>query len=147
MQVEMKKRSPNFTPQEKNLLISIIANKYANILENKKTNQVSITEKLNAWKNIENEFNAVNQSGVFRSFENLKLLYENQKKEVRKNRAALKMERITTGGGPPTIVDTKDSDEILAGIMNDKTISGLTNNFDCDVSDEVCMKITHLFLL
>ena len=47
-----EKRIPNFTPNEKECLFNIIA-KYSHILEDKKTNRISIEEKKQAWKEIE----------------------------------------------------------------------------------------------
>lgn len=139
MEALKRKRAPNFTPQEKYALLGIIT-KYANILENKKTNQVYATEKIKTWEIIEAEFNATSTTGVFRTWQNLKLFYENRKKEVRKNKAMERMDRMKTGGGPPVLKipnDDKDTDELISSIMNEKTISGLENPFDCDTI-EVC---------
>lgn len=141
-----KKRSPNFAPQEKHLLVTIIANNYTDIIENKKTNQVSVTEKGHTWRKIEDQFNASSNSGIFRSWQNLKLLYENQKKEIKKKKAEEKIEIFKTGGGPPAtiVIDSeKDTDEVLASIINNKTIHGLDSQFDSDCNE---VNVNNLFL-
>lgn len=67
------------------------------------------------------------------------MFYENQKKERRKKKAEERSERFKTGGGPPatTVINSKDPDEVLASIINHKTISGLSNPFDSDNLIEV----------
>lgn len=65
-------RSSNFTPNEKVLLINIIA-RYKNVIENKKTDSVTTQEKMNVWAKITKEFNA-SSTNCPRSIECLKRL-------------------------------------------------------------------------
>ena len=53
-----RKRSPNFSQFETDVLIDIIT-KYKEIIENKKTDGTTIKEKDGAWKKIEADFNSV----------------------------------------------------------------------------------------
>lgn len=132
--MEEKKRSCNFTNTEKKFLFQLIADKHGRVLEDKKTDRASLAKREETWKLIENEFNAVSPSNMYRGADSLKKLYSNKKKEVRKRVAEEKREALLTGGGPaPKIIKTDDEiDNILLSIMNEKTVYGLTNPYDCD---------------
>lgn len=126
-------RVPNFTNSEKGYLMQIIANKFASIIEDKKTDRASSTQKEKAWQAIENEFNASSTNSTYRNAISLKKCYENRKKELRKTLAEEKKQTILTGGGPPPKIRKDDSDDILRSILNEKTLLGLHNRFDDDV--------------
>jgi len=129
-------RAPNFTKSEKTKLMQIIAQKFKNTLEDKKTDRASVSKKEEAWKKIESEFNFNSIGQNYRSAKSLKKCYENRKKELRKTLAEEKREIMKTGGGaPPTSRRIEDSDEILLSIVNSKTMVGLCNPFDDDAVD------------
>lgn len=77
------KRIPNFSPGEKQSLMRILV-KHANIIEDKKTNKVSNDDKTGVWKRVTEEFNITAPILCYRTLEQLKRLYENKKKELRK---------------------------------------------------------------
>ncbi|KAJ3662241.1 hypothetical protein Zmor_006597 [Zophobas morio] len=79
------KRSKNFTGHEKSELTQIIQ-RYAHIIENKKTDAVSVKQKLNCWEEIKTEFNAVTTEGP-RDVQSLKTFYQNTKRSLKKERA------------------------------------------------------------
>ncbi|KAJ8915275.1 hypothetical protein NQ315_014783 [Exocentrus adspersus] len=141
--MEDRKRSHNFTSTEKSFLFRLIAEKYAAVLEDKKTDRASVEKRDSAWKRIEIDFNAVNPSNIFRSANILKKFYCNKKKDIRKKIAEEKKDVLLTGGGPPTKIFKPDdeADAILLSIVNEKTLHGLPNPFDSDVqthdSDEI----------
>lgn len=125
-------RTQNFTLDEKVLLVNIVGRKYKDIVENKKTDSVTATQKNEAWEEISEEFNNTGIY-VFRSKEILKRMYENKKKELRKTVAAEKRENFKTGGGLPECVPKKDPcDEILLSIMNKKSVYGMESVYDSD---------------
>lgn len=126
------KRVPNFSPAEKQFLINLIAKKYAGVLEDKKTNRVSIADKNTAWKQIEEEFNSSGPLICYRNAESLRRLYENRKKDLRKKMAEERKQRFATGGGIMPVVKTDDTDEILISIVNKKSVEGIENKFDND---------------
>lgn len=131
------KRIPNFTAQEKEILMRIICEKYGKILEDKQTNRVSLEEKGQIWKRIEEEFNSVAPTVCFRNFDQLKRLYENKKKELRKKIAEHKKQQYLTGGGtPPPKLQLDPIEELLILIINEKTVSGFHSDFDSDVITE-----------
>lgn len=49
------KRVPNFTQGEKLFLLKLISEKYAAVLEDKRTNKISLDQKKNIWKEIESD--------------------------------------------------------------------------------------------
>lgn len=125
-----RERSPNFSPSEKAILIQIVADKYAQILENKKTDHISLNDKMKTWKNIELEFNSLSPNTYHRSWEVLKRFYENQKKTVRQMKAKETSEKFKTGGGPEVIIKKDSADELLLSVMNRKGVEGLGNTRD-----------------
>ncbi|CAH2042178.1 unnamed protein product, partial [Iphiclides podalirius] len=78
-----KKRSSNYTIMEKDTLLQLIK-KYQHIIENKETNAKMISKKRETWDCICNEYNSVALSG-FRSWKQLRHLYENLKQRSKKN--------------------------------------------------------------
>lgn len=133
---------PNFSDFEKRLLIQIISNKYAGILESKKTDKSSVFQKDQTWKKIEQDFNATSSANVYRNATCLKKFYENRKKLLRKTLANEKKEVMLTGGGPPPKIKRDDCDELLMAFINRKTLTGLENPFDDD-SDNCLIDISN----
>ncbi|KAK4872750.1 hypothetical protein RN001_014779 [Aquatica leii] len=137
MNSDKKVREPNFSSSEKMHLMNIIANKYALILEDKKTDRASTSEKLKAWQVVEEEFNASSTSTTYRDATCLKKCYENRKKELRKSIAQERREILLTGGGPPAKIKRDDTDDVLMSILNKKTLVGLNNRFDDDADQSL----------
>ncbi|CAH2097210.1 unnamed protein product [Euphydryas editha] len=79
---EVKKRSPNFTLEEKENLLSIVT-KYKSIIENKKTGAFYIQKKKEAWATITKKYNSICTTGP-RAEAMLKHLYNNMKHRARK---------------------------------------------------------------
>lgn len=121
-------RSANFTASEKYSFINIVS-KYKDIIENKKTDQVSSQEKNAVWNKIAEEFNATTLATP-RSTEALKNFFKNKKKDVRQQAAAEKLSIKKTGSGPPLLIKKDATDDLLLSIMNKKTIYGLPNAID-----------------
>lgn len=136
-----RNRSCNFTITEKTYLFGLVA-KYKHILENKKTDAVTNQDKLNTWEKVSREFNSLSPGNVQRQTEVLKRFYENQKKELRRRCANIKMHNRGTGGGPPLLEKIKHpTDDLLLSIINEKTVCGMNPPFggdvDSDSEDEV----------
>ncbi|XP_072382600.1 uncharacterized protein [Diabrotica undecimpunctata] len=85
MESKSQKRSKNFTGQEKVQLIQILE-RYSHIIENKKTDAVSMRDKMKCWEIIKDEFNAITVEGP-RDVQSLKIFYQNSKRVVKKERA------------------------------------------------------------
>jgi Myb/SANT-like DNA-binding domain len=68
---ETKKRLANMTVIEKNLLADLCT-KYQSVLENKRTDAVTVRVKEDTWKLLAEEFSAISTSGVQRQWNQLK---------------------------------------------------------------------------
>lgn len=129
-----RKRSSNFTSNDKCILINIVA-KYKHVIENKKTDSVTAKEKCDYWEKISVEFNSSGPSCP-RDTECLKRCYENRKKLLRKLVASQRRELYKTGGGLPKSDEKKEpGDELLLSIVSDKTMKGLEHSFGGDAMD------------
>lgn len=138
-----KPRSANFSNEEKILLLNIIAS-YKSTVENKKTNNVSVQEKADAWNMIAGEFNSVSPNNIHRTAESLKKFFENKKKEVRKVVAYEKKEINLTGGGTTPKFTKDPSHELVLSLMNNKSVFGLTNPFDSDsINNEIILEVNN----
>ncbi|XP_053625733.1 uncharacterized protein LOC128683799 isoform X2 [Plodia interpunctella] len=78
-----KKRGSNYTMAEKELLLQLIK-KYHHILENKQTSVILNFKKREAWDSVCQQYNTVAGSG-FRTWRQLRHLYENLKQRAKKN--------------------------------------------------------------
>jgi hypothetical protein len=135
MEQRKRTRAANFTPDEKRICLEL-ANKYKNVIENKKTDATSKIEKDEAWNKIADEFNKLCPSLIGRTSSHLKNFFDNQKRSARKRAADNRMEIMRTGGGPSAAKDDPLIDMTLA-IINKKTVSGLSSRFDDDAITEV----------
>ncbi|EFA06219.1 hypothetical protein TcasGA2_TC009068 [Tribolium castaneum] len=120
-EIKKRTRSVNFTLDEKVLLMTIIKDKYKDIVECKKTDSNTWTEKNAAWDEITEEFNAQSLSQTFRSKESLKKCYDNRKKEMRRLAAQNRQEFITGGGTGQQLNDP--CLEIIMDITNGKSVN------------------------
>lgn len=125
-----RKRAPNFSLNEKTLLLNILY-KFKDIIENKKTNSQSWREKDDAWQKVTDRFNSQTPETYPRTKEALRKYYDNIKKNVRKEVADEKQEVFKTGGGVVRCVPNPVKDLAL-GLMNSKVVTGLANEFDSD---------------
>lgn len=124
-----RKRAPNYTVPERERLLNIVE-RYKSIIENKKTDGVSVKDKKDCWQKVSEEFNAASPSYFYRSIDSLKKFYEKQKEELRKRYALEKKELYKTGGGPE--IKNVLQDDLLMAIVNEKSVKGLDNPFDSD---------------
>lgn len=120
-------RSCNFTSHEEDLLVSLVE-KYSSVVESKKTNAVTWSQKRDMWDKIASEFQK--QCETYRTVSNLKAKYENLKKKTKQTMASARKEIYLTGGGTNTIQVT-NMDERVAAIMG-TSACGLTNEVDSD---------------
>lgn len=77
-----KRRSANYSHEEKKLLIQLVG-KYESIIEEKKLNSAIVKQKLHAWQAITKLFNE-NKPNVHRTLESLRKFYKNVKTERRR---------------------------------------------------------------
>lgn len=140
-----RKRAPNYTLAEREHLLNII-NRYKSIIENKKTDGVSVQNKKDCWQKVCEEFNAASPSYFHRPIDSLKKFYDKQKEELRKRYAHEKKERYKTGGGPEMKNDLKD--DLLMAIINQKSVKGLDSPFDSDSLSQpkVCGQFYNIFV-
>ncbi|CAK1586613.1 unnamed protein product [Parnassius mnemosyne] len=95
--MESGKRSKNFTEREKMLLIKV-AKEFVAIIDNKKTDGITVEAKKQAWMALTNKYNVVSESG-FRTEKQLHALYDNLKKKARKHFSNDKFKSYKSGGG------------------------------------------------
>lgn len=93
MESKKRCRSKNFTDREKEELLNIVES-YCSILENKKTDNISVKKKKNTWEDIKNQYNAIQTSGE-RNINQLQHLYDESKRRAKKNFADDKVEQYT----------------------------------------------------
>ena len=94
-------------------------------------------DKNEAWKKIEEEFNATAPTACFRNAGALRRLYENKKKELRRKKAEEKKQAFLTGGGKAPIVKMDDTDELMMSIISEKSVIGLSARFDSNTVSEL----------
>lgn len=78
-----REKSANYTHQEKHLLLNKIF-PYLRVIENKKTDTLTVDAKLKSWTDIAAQYNMVN-SKQQRRVGQLKTLYENIKKRTKRD--------------------------------------------------------------
>ncbi|KAK4882979.1 hypothetical protein RN001_006298 [Aquatica leii] len=124
-------RAPRFEAAEKRIIFNIIE-KYAHIIENKKTDAVTSEEKNKAWVAVAAELNRSCPSSHYRTTESISKFWKNSKKTARHQTAQERQERIKTGGGTPQIEIKNEHYETVLSIINGKTVFGHENPFDTD---------------
>lgn len=90
-----KKRLPNFSNDEKIVLIELVE-KYKNIIENKCTDAVTVKQKEKCWTDISREFNS-RCILANRTVTSLKSCWDNLKKKTRKHFSEVRKELFATG--------------------------------------------------
>lgn len=124
-----KKRAPNFTASEVDLLCSLVI-KYSSVIESKKSDALAWQEKLKSWNNLTAEFNSQN-SGLPRTTATLRGKYETFKKELRKKAAKHTQELYKTGGGAVEVPPLSSSEEKIYSLIK-LSVDGLSGRFDDD---------------
>ncbi|KAL4710630.1 hypothetical protein ACJJTC_003266 [Scirpophaga incertulas] len=111
-----KKRTTNFTPDEKRILSELVL-KYRDDVENKKTDATTNSQKCNAWIRLAKEFNSIS-TFFYRSHQSLKTCWDNIKRQSKKDKASLKKEIFKTGGGlPPQAKQHSQIDLIIEAVL------------------------------
>lgn len=126
-------RAANFSMEEKRMCLELVS-KYSGVVENKKTDGPTKAMKDNVWKKICKEFNAVCPNRVFRTPENLKNFFENQKRTAKKQAAECSASFRRTGGGIDKIPKEDPLLDVTLSILNKKTVYGLPTVFDDDAA-------------
>lgn len=127
-----RNRAVNFVPKEVRLLVDTCI-KYANIIENKRTDAVTWKQKNECWEKITAEFNASTES-VHRDTKTLRLKYECAKRQLKNKKSKNKFESYKTGGGTPNLIPYLDYEERLLEIIS-LSVEGLPFTGDSDASD------------
>ena len=92
------RRSQNYTSDEKQLLVSLVDN-YKDVIENKKTDKVSVRERDDSWNSVSSAFNLAFPTRR-RSSEQLKQCWRNMKGSTKRLAAQVRRNHFATGGGP-----------------------------------------------
>lgn len=92
---DKRKREPNWLASEKLLLLDLVEEHFK-IIENKKTDSVTIKQKLLEWETMSSKYNSQSPFSN-RSGEKLKSQWESMKKSAKKEEAKLRQHRIQTG--------------------------------------------------
>ncbi|XP_067014271.2 myb/SANT-like DNA-binding domain-containing protein 3 isoform X3 [Anabrus simplex] len=118
MNEQKRKRSSNFSDFETNIVAELMV-RHKDVIENKKTDGVTVKQKDKTWKKVAEEFNSI--SGVsYRSARNLKTCYENLKRKTRKICADNKVMNATGSGNfKPTL--SKTTEKVMALIQQTTT--------------------------
>ncbi|KAH6922346.1 hypothetical protein HPB50_013366 [Hyalomma asiaticum] len=117
-----------FSEEEKDLVQDLVL-KHKTVIENKRTDAISINAKAKAWEKLCTEFN----SRPFvrpRDVKQLKKLWDNMKQRWKREKAKQIRDVLTTGGGPPP----PPMDERLAQIeaIVPHLTARVSNPFDSD---------------
>ncbi|KAK4887114.1 hypothetical protein RN001_003385 [Aquatica leii] len=108
--MEKRERSSNFTESEKELLLNIVTDSFFEVIENKKTDSVTIKKKNETWDLVAVSFNAMT-TNIARNGIQLNTAYNNIKRKLKKDKADDKVQIYKTGGGPlksPKVNDMQD---------------------------------------
>lgn len=89
MEQKLRFRAPNFTAAD-NILLCDIVSKFKDIIENKKTDGVTLQQKQQAWLEVEKMFNS-STNGCTRTVSSLQQTYKNLKKKLKKTASDAKM--------------------------------------------------------
>lgn len=71
-------------------------------------------------------------SGVYREAQNLRIYFDNIKKQTRKLAADERLSLKKTGSGPPDCAAIDSVTELTMSLLNNKTVHGYETRFDCD---------------
>lgn len=82
--MDKRERGPNFSETEKEKFLQICY-KHKTIIENKKSDSATVSQRTKAWFAITEEYNCQQTTGI-RDPKNLKILYDNLKMKARKEK-------------------------------------------------------------
>ncbi|XP_021204376.2 uncharacterized protein LOC119628389 [Bombyx mori] len=114
--------SKPLTKDESKILLSFIES--SKIIYNKRTNATNNKLKNEEWKRISDHFNAVVTTS-YRTPQQLRLKWENLKKNSRKRNTQIRMNNIKTGGGGPSYIPPDDVLDRVAALLG-STVDGFT---------------------
>ncbi|KAH7955279.1 myb/SANT-like DNA-binding domain-containing protein 3 [Rhipicephalus sanguineus] len=124
----------NFTDEERGVLTDLIS-KYRAVLENKKTDAVSLHKKQKTWEQLAIDFNS-RQNVNPRTAKQLKKCWDNLKEKWRCAKADDTREVFKTGGGTPA--ESSMNQELQrVGAVASHMATWLTNPFDSDRAGHV----------
>ncbi|XP_045445445.1 uncharacterized protein LOC123653496 [Melitaea cinxia] len=116
------------TRDESKTLLSFIES--SKIIYNKATNATTNKMKTEEWKRIADQFNAVVTS-CHRTPQQLRLKWENLKKNSRKRNTLIRMNNIKTGGGGPDYIPPDEVLDKVATLLGN-TVDGFTVEYGGD---------------
>uniref|UniRef100_A0A6P7GI58 Regulatory protein zeste n=1 Tax=Diabrotica virgifera virgifera TaxID=50390 RepID=A0A6P7GI58_DIAVI len=109
-----------YTQREKSLLAELV--KGSTVIENKRTDGASLTEKKKAWEKLTNIYNAQPEVSTVRTSDQLKKLWTNLKQRKRKETTEWRHNMLATGGGPMKIQKYDEVLELVEDAAHDVTI-------------------------
>lgn len=118
-----KKKSKNLKEKDKEIIINIIL-KYKNVIEDKKTDNISLKNKTETWRKITDKFNC--ESSSLRTTQQIKNVYKNAKCDLKKEISNHKMETYKTGGG--TCSSFNENNPLLSVVSEQTT--PIRNDYD-----------------
>ena len=124
-----KKRSENFSKEEKALMVRLVADNKS-VIENKRTDGMTIKEKERAWEKLTDMFNSRDFVRK-RSTKQLKSFYDNFKRRSKQKKVQDKINIYKTGGGVCETPLLDETSSQLLSIISDQTES-IPNEFDGD---------------
>ncbi|XP_021180963.3 uncharacterized protein LOC110369743 isoform X1 [Helicoverpa armigera] len=143
--------------EETKVLLSLIEG--SKVINNRKTNASTNRKKTEEWDRLTDTFNATIPSTCRRTPQQLRLKWENLKKNARKRSTQIRMARLKTGGGPPVYFPPDEVLDRVSALLSsageglnvslggDAVMSDNGDNSN-DVSDggENGQKTTHVYL-
>ncbi|KAJ8910201.1 hypothetical protein NQ315_014372 [Exocentrus adspersus] len=139
------KRAANFSNKEESILITLIKEKYASRIENKKTDTNANKSRNEAWLQLAKDFNSY-CGDVYRDPQVLRSKYLNIKKRAKKNFSEEKKYVYGTGGGPPQTSDITDIDNDVKEIIGSQ-MTGFSSKWDNDENTEAELGDTSTILV
>ena len=123
------KRGPNFTPQEKEVLTTIIRTCGEGDVLKSRDNSLKVKDKKDrAWTEIHKQFLSAGVSPVARDIDSLRTCYKNLTNKTKKDFAEYRKEVKMTGGGQNPRVLSSISEAMIDLLGND--LKPLENSFD-----------------
>ncbi|KAI8422019.1 hypothetical protein MSG28_009922 [Choristoneura fumiferana] len=119
------------TVRDEKAVLTELVIKYRTVIENKKSDATTNAEKVNGWKLLSDEFNAIS-TYCKRAPESLKTCWENIKRQTKKESASRKREMFKTGGGRPPPPPPSTGAGCMIETILGPALEGLENPYDGD---------------
>lgn len=131
--MDKRERNPNFTDEEISLLLDLVED-FKIVVECKKSDTNSRSDKDKAWKVIEERFNVSSSNIAYRDRKVLKYSYkyENLKRVTKKKVVEDKKYVGGTGGGASKDPDYSNVDERVRDLLGSERVEGLSSAFYSD---------------